>query len=147
MPNLDGRESTREIRKQGYSGPVVALTAFADEINRKECIESGMSDFMAKPIRRPALKSVLKQYCPPPAILEVEEEKERGSSSPGVTPGEETKLLGEKAGSGATVGTARKEGLLAPTQWGSRSHLAGEVVDPRTVGSPPISPGTRGDAS
>ena len=57
----------------GYNAPIVALTAFADEMNRKECIESGMSDFMAKPIRRPALKHVLKTYCPPPAIQEVDE--------------------------------------------------------------------------
>jgi len=80
MPNLDGRESTREIRKMGYGKPIVALTAFADEINRKECIESGMSDFMAKPIRRPALKSVLKQYCPPPPIEEEDEASEHKPS-------------------------------------------------------------------
>jgi len=82
MPNLDGRESTREIRKMGYGKPIVALTAFADEINRKECIESGMSDFMAKPIKRPMLKSMLKQYCPPPPI---EEEDEAGEHRPNPT--------------------------------------------------------------
>lgn len=64
----------------GYDAPIVALTAFADEINRKECIESGMSDFMAKPIRRPALKHVLKTYCPPPAIQEVDDEGGSASS-------------------------------------------------------------------
>ena len=71
MPNLDGRESTRKIRQAGYSAPIIALTAFSDESNRLECIESGMDYFLAKPIRRPALKHVLKRYCPP--IQEVEE--------------------------------------------------------------------------
>ena len=63
MPNLDGIESTRMIRKMGYSAPIVALTAFAEESNKKECKESGMDDFLAKPIKRPELKKVLKQFC------------------------------------------------------------------------------------
>lgn len=71
MPNLDGRESTRLIRQAGYSAPIVALTAFADEANQKECIDSGMDYFLSKPIKRPALKHVLKTYCAP--ILEMEE--------------------------------------------------------------------------
>ena len=63
MPNLDGIESTRMIRKMGYSAPIVALTAFAEESNKKECKDSGMDDFLAKPIKRPELKKVLKQFC------------------------------------------------------------------------------------
>lgn len=63
MPNVDGRESTRLIRHAGYKAPIVALTAFADDANEKECIDSGMDGFLAKPIRRPALKQVLKTYC------------------------------------------------------------------------------------
>ncbi|ORY59511.1 uncharacterized protein BCR38DRAFT_58656 [Pseudomassariella vexata] len=63
MPNLDGLQSTRLIRKMGYSAPIVALTAFAEESNMKECIESGMDEFLAKPIRRPALKKVLKRFA------------------------------------------------------------------------------------
>jgi osomolarity two-component system sensor histidine kinase SLN1 len=37
MPNLNGLESTRQIRNLGYSAPIVALTAFAEESNVKEC--------------------------------------------------------------------------------------------------------------
>ncbi|KAI9789905.1 MAG: Histidine kinase [Peltula sp. TS41687] len=65
MPNLDGLQSTRLIREVGFSSPIVALTAFAEESNYKECIKSGMNSFLAKPIRRPALKAILKAYCPP----------------------------------------------------------------------------------
>ncbi|KAI9659826.1 MAG: Histidine kinase [Bathelium mastoideum] len=71
MPNLDGLESTRLIRQAGYEAPIVALTAFSEESNVKECMASGMDHFLSKPIRRPALKKVLKTYCPP--IQEVEE--------------------------------------------------------------------------
>lgn len=63
MPNLDGLQSTRLIREMGYSAPIVALTAFAEESNVKECMDSGMNFFLPKPIRRPALKQVLKKYC------------------------------------------------------------------------------------
>ena len=63
MPILDGIQSTRLIREMGYSAPIVALTAYAEESNKRECKESGMDDFLAKPIKRPELKKVLKQYC------------------------------------------------------------------------------------
>lgn len=82
MPNLDGLQSTRLIRESGFSAPIVALTAYAEESNVKvsclrlasyisiltmpqECYDSGMDFFLSKPIRRPALKHVLKTYCPP----------------------------------------------------------------------------------
>ncbi|KAF2713705.1 hypothetical protein K504DRAFT_144615 [Pleomassaria siparia CBS 279.74] len=65
MPNLDGLQSTRLIRESGFSAPIVALTAFSEESNVKECLDSGMDFFLSKPIRRPALKHVLKTYCPP----------------------------------------------------------------------------------
>lgn len=71
MPNLDGLQSTRLIREQGYDAPIVALTAFAEESNVKDCLDSGMNHFLSKPIKRPALKKVLNQYCPP--ILEMDE--------------------------------------------------------------------------
>lgn len=63
MPNLDGIQSTKLIREMGFSAPIVALTAFAEKSNEDECMASGMDYFLAKPIRRPALKHVLKKYC------------------------------------------------------------------------------------
>ncbi|KAI9719312.1 MAG: hypothetical protein M1812_003642 [Candelaria pacifica] len=78
MPNVDGLQSTRLIRQMGYSAPIVALTAFAEESNVKECMDSGMNYFLSKPIRRPALKQVLKTYCA--TIPEAEEGGDSGSS-------------------------------------------------------------------
>ncbi|KAK3989266.1 putative signal transduction histidine-protein kinase [Cladorrhinum sp. PSN332] len=85
MPNLDGLQSTRLIRKMGYSAPIVALTAFSEESNVKECMESGMDEFLSKPIRRPALKQVLKKFAT------IEEEPETSSlatkrTTPSATP-------------------------------------------------------------
>ena len=63
MPNVDGLQSTRLIREMGYSVPIVALTAFAEDSNVKECMDSGMNGFLSKPLRRPAFKQVIKRYC------------------------------------------------------------------------------------
>ena len=65
MPNVDGLQSTKMIREIGYQAPIVALTAFAEESNIKDCMDSGMNYFLSKPIRRPQLKKVLKEYCAP----------------------------------------------------------------------------------
>lgn len=82
MPNLDGLQSTRLIRSMGYSAPIVALTAFAEESNVKECMDSGMDFFLPKPIRRPALKQVLKKYCATiPEVVEPEPEKAKDTST------------------------------------------------------------------
>ncbi|PQE25483.1 Hsp90 protein [Rutstroemia sp. NJR-2017a BBW] len=88
MPNLDGLQSTRLIREMGYSAPIVALTAFAEESNVKECYESGMDHFLSKPIRRPALKQVLKKFATIP------EENETSSLTRKSTPEGETKTKG-----------------------------------------------------
>ncbi|KAM3424921.1 hypothetical protein BST61_g6895 [Cercospora zeina] len=65
MPNVDGLTSTRLIRQIGYQQPIVALTAYAEESNIKDCMDSGMTYFLSKPIRRPQLKKVLKEYITP----------------------------------------------------------------------------------
>lgn len=80
MPNLDGIQSTRIIRKLGYSAPIVALSALSEENNIQDCIDSGMNSFLSKPIRRPALKQVLRTYCAPiseESITPVEEKSEK----------------------------------------------------------------------
>lgn len=91
MPNLDGLQSTRMIRGMGYKSPIVALTAFSEESNVRECIESGMDEFLSKPIRRPALKEVLHRFAT------IYEEPESAVVTPATTPGvAEKDPLGEK---------------------------------------------------
>ena len=94
MPNLDGLQSTRLIRKMGYSAPIVALTAFAEESNVRECLESGMNEFLSKPIRRPALKQVLAKFATIPEEPETSSLTRRTTpdkTTPIGTPEEETK--------------------------------------------------------
>lgn len=77
MPNVDGLEATQTIRKLGYTAPIVALTAFAEDSNVKECREAGMNSFLAKPIKRTELRKVLMEYCRHPSQEEVDREKAR----------------------------------------------------------------------
>lgn len=53
MPELDGLEATREIRKlsNGQNTYIIAMTANAREEDRTRCVEAGMNDFVAKPVR------------------------------------------------------------------------------------------------
>lgn len=65
MPKIDGLLATKMIRNNlQYQRPIIALTAFADESNAKECLNSGMSGFLAKPIRRTNLRKIITEFWP-----------------------------------------------------------------------------------
>ena len=68
MPEMDGLEATREIRRREAAGsgtarrmPIIALTANAMQSDRERCLQAGMDDFVTKPIRREVLAAALEQ--------------------------------------------------------------------------------------
>jgi len=67
MPKMDGFEATKEIRSpnskvNNHSIPIVAMTAHAMKGDREKCIESGMNDYVSKPINPKALAEVLDKW-------------------------------------------------------------------------------------
>jgi signal transduction histidine kinase/ActR/RegA family two-component response regulator len=67
MPIMDGYEATTILRQQGYSGPIIALTAHAMIDERAKCIAAGCTDFASKPIHRNALIELVCHYVVQPS--------------------------------------------------------------------------------
>jgi CheY-like chemotaxis protein len=67
MPQMDGYEATREIRRLERGSrrvPIVALTANAMKGDAERCIAAGMDDFVSKPIDLQKLAACLNRFLP-----------------------------------------------------------------------------------
>jgi signal transduction histidine kinase/DNA-binding response OmpR family regulator len=63
MPEIDGLEATKVLRNRGYKEiPIIAMTADAMKEDRDKCLESGMNDYMSKPIKREEVFAMIKKW-------------------------------------------------------------------------------------
>ena len=62
MPEMDGLEATRSIRRMPGRQPyIIAMTAHAMKGDREECIEVGMNDYVSKPVRIEELQAAIER--------------------------------------------------------------------------------------
>jgi len=69
MPEMDGITATKEIRRLWPAAEqphIVAVTAFAMESDRETCLEAGMNDYIAKPVLKKDLETILMKYSEVP---------------------------------------------------------------------------------
>jgi PAS domain S-box-containing protein len=61
MPDMDGLSATRQLRRNGFTCPVIAVTAHAFEKDRDSCIEAGMNAWLTKPITAQSLGRTIRR--------------------------------------------------------------------------------------
>jgi two-component system sensor histidine kinase/response regulator len=81
MPEMDGLEATVAIRELELEGklplqprshiPIIAMTAHAMRSDRQLCLDIGMDEYVAKPIRSQDLRQTIQQFIAPVAVPDV----------------------------------------------------------------------------
>jgi CheY-like chemotaxis protein/HPt (histidine-containing phosphotransfer) domain-containing protein len=67
MPDMDGYDLAREIRRREDGGPrlpIIAITANAMKGESEKCLAAGMDDFLAKPVQLATLQDRLERWLP-----------------------------------------------------------------------------------
>jgi signal transduction histidine kinase/CheY-like chemotaxis protein/ligand-binding sensor domain-containing protein len=64
MPEMNGIDACVEIRRRGFNDvPIIAMTAQAMKGDRERCLDAGMNDYMAKPIKREVVFEMVKRWA------------------------------------------------------------------------------------
>lgn len=71
MPEIDGLETTRIIRRQQERQPVIiAMTANATKEDQQECLAAGMDDYISKPIQLNKLVAMIEAWAKQRAMVQ-----------------------------------------------------------------------------
>jgi CheY-like chemotaxis protein len=62
MPEMDGLEATRQIKKFNENVIIIAQTAFGFTKDRKNALEAGCNDYISKPFSQNSLKKLIMKH-------------------------------------------------------------------------------------
>jgi len=62
MPDLNGLDATRQIRKFNANLPIIAQTAYALVGEKNKCLDAGCNDYISKPINRESLMKMISSF-------------------------------------------------------------------------------------
>jgi len=78
MPEMDGNEATARIREINNSIPIIGLTASAFQNEKDQCMRSGMSFVLTKPIKKKILLDTVRRWLPHPSDYGAADEAGKG---------------------------------------------------------------------
>lgn len=64
MPRMGGLSATRALRRAGFAGPIVALTARSTDADREASLAAGCDDHLTKPTTLDALRGAIRRFAP-----------------------------------------------------------------------------------
>ncbi|MDR0655399.1 MAG: response regulator [Treponema sp.] len=62
MPRMNGYEAVERLRRQGYTNPIIAVTASVLADEREHCLSAGFDDVLAKPFKRKDVEAALHKW-------------------------------------------------------------------------------------
>ncbi|KAL9586432.1 MAG: hypothetical protein Q9203_003864 [Teloschistes exilis] len=132
MPVLDGYEATRLIRKD--NDPVVrgvlivAMTASAIRGDREKCIDAGMNNYLAKPVKAAVLKTMLESYLSQePKIMGALQETANAVAKDAIEQAVKEDLNKRATGVGTTVVAATMNGHAKTLEQEENQNHSGTV--------------------
>lgn len=62
LPDMNGFELIQMIRKKGFNKPIIGLTGFSEESEKKRCLRAGANHVLIKPVSQENFQEVLKEF-------------------------------------------------------------------------------------
>ncbi len=62
MPELNGFDTMRKLRSEGFSKPIVVLTASSNEADKRKAMEAGCNEYIVKTLEMKDVQKILDRY-------------------------------------------------------------------------------------